>query len=403
MVDKGKLTKFGKSAQRLTEHHQRTVKAAQRLYNSPTMQGVRALHENSAKTRLMVDIERQEAVIRAAQSPFEELRKSGVFERASALQEQLDPIREVMDAFNARFTLPEVPAAMKLMQEFQQSSGAEAMARYATRADDILRAMEAMHTPWLDAQETLRSVTGLAEIHGIGRMLENMPAFDDTVCAALRVDLGDWREKIIWPKHVLTDVGARAKFYEDLGFDTALTDFPAPAFRESTEIAGLRREPPPVVAAYVDPVPRANSDNEESALALTNVAHDWLQRLEFHLRDFIDSRMTEAFGQDWPKHQLPNGMYDAWKRKREAAVKAGRQPLPLIAYADFTDYEQVICRKDNWRHVFSSYFVRKESVRESFQRLHPIRLDTMHARPIIQDDEMLLYVEVRRLVSVIFK
>jgi hypothetical protein len=47
------------------------------------------------------------------------------------------------------------------------------------------------------------------------------------------------------------------------------------------------------------------------------------------------------------------------------------------------------------------FFGRPESVRESFQRLYPIRLDTMHARPITQDDELLLYVETRRLVKIL--
>ena len=75
--------------------------------------------------------------------------------------------------------------------------------------------------------------------------------------------------------------------------------------------------------------------------------------------------------------------------------------MPLIAYADFTDYVLVICKADNWREVFEGHFDRPESVRESFQRLHPIRLDTMHARPIGQDDELLLYVEVKRLVRVV--
>jgi hypothetical protein len=50
--------------------------------------------------------------------------------------------------------------------------------------------------------------------------------------------------------------------------------------------------------------------------------------------------------------------------------------------------------------VFEPFFRRLEDVRESFQRLHPIRLDTMHARPITQDDELLLYVEARRLARV---
>ena len=126
------------------------------------------------------------------------------------------------------------------------------------------------------------------------------------------------------------------------------------------------------------------------------------QRFESNLRNFIDEQMTEVFGPNWPKHQLPKGMYERWMEKREATAKRGRAPKPLIAFADFTDYERVICKKDNWRQVFSSFFNRPESVRESFQRMHPIRLDTMHARPIAQDDELLLYVEVMRLIRVIF-
>ncbi|MEX0805198.1 MAG: hypothetical protein WD688_18030 [Candidatus Binatia bacterium] len=73
----------------------------------------------------------------------------------------------------------------------------------------------------------------------------------------------------------------------------------------------------------------------------------------------------------------------------------------MIAYADFTDYERVICRGDNWRDVFAPFFRRPESLRESLQRLYPIRLDTMHARFITQDDELLLYVETRRLMGII--
>jgi hypothetical protein len=59
--------------------------------------------------------------------------------------------------------------------------------------------------------------------------------------------------------------------------------------------------------------------------------------------------------------------------------------------------EGIICRTDNWRQVFATFFNRPESVRESLQRLYPIRLDTMHARLITQDDELYLHVEVMRL------
>ena len=118
------------------------------------------------------------------------------------------------------------------------------------------------------------------------------------------------------------------------------------------------------------------------------------------MRQFIDAVMTQTFGPEWPRNRLPKGMYDSWEAKREA-TGTERPACAAIAYADFTDYIRVITRKDNWRELFERHFKRVEDVRESFQRLYPIRRDTMRARPISQDDELLLYVEVKRIMRAI--
>ena len=230
------------------------------------------------------------------------------------------------------------------------------------------------------------------------KILSQSSSFESTFAEHIRRSLGDWRDSITWPDSIWSDLGTRADFYVDLGFDADLTDFPASAFREATTAAKIRSDPPPLVEAYGPPVPSASDPVEEAALARTNEAHNWLQRLESQLRCFIDHAMTDTFGTDWPARQLPNNKYDEWSEKKEAADRSNSHPRPLIAYADFTDYERIICRRDNWDQVFSSHFERPESVRESFQRLYPIRHDTMHARPITQDDELLLYIETKRLM-----
>jgi hypothetical protein len=107
--------------------------------------------------------------------------------------------------------------------------------------------------------------------------------------------------------------------------------------------------------------------------------------------------MVEALGPEWPKHRLPPNVMETWRGKKQRAQRHTDADLPLIAYADFTDYEIVICRRDNWR-LFERYFDRPESVRESLQRLYPIRVDTMHSRVITQDDELFLQVECKRLM-----
>jgi hypothetical protein len=113
--------------------------------------------------------------------------------------------------------------------------------------------------------------------------------------------------------------------------------------------------------------------------------------------------MTEVFGRDWIKHKVPGEVANQWNWKREKASSNGEKEQPLINYADFTDYIRIIERNDNWEAIFKFTFKRIESVRESFQRLYPIRLCTMHARFVSHDDELYLLVEVKRILKAIEK
>lgn len=114
------------------------------------------------------------------------------------------------------------------------------------------------------------------------------------------------------------------------------------------------------------------------------------------LRAFIDARLTQAFGADWPKRKLPNGMYDRWRGKRETAEKKGQPSRPIVDYADFTDYALILTKRDLWP-AFELAFTTPESVRESFNRLHMPRIETMHARPLSLDDVLFMRVEIKRL------
>ena len=134
--------------------------------------------------------------------------------------------------------------------------------------------------------------------------------------------------------------------------------FKRPRSEERLDTVDLRHEPPPLVSPLPD-----SDDDEDEGFVLINEAQGRITKLEMRSRCFIDEQMTVAFGPDWPKRRLPNGMYDKWS-------------------------------------VFKPFFGRKEDVRESFQRLCPVRVATMHARQITQDDALLLYLETRRLWNV---
>lgn len=71
--------------------------------------------------------------------------------------------------------------------------------------------------------------------------------------------------------------------------------------------------------------------------------------------------------------------------------------------ADIPTHEDLGCAlvATNWETVFKGIFGRREDVRESFQRLYPIRNATMHAGILTLDDELFLRVETRRILKAI--
>jgi hypothetical protein len=331
--------------------------------------------------------------------PIAEMQREWDMANAIHVPKELYSTLRAVSDWEKNFRLPGMIETSRLLQEFQINAASDAIKRYDEQSFSLQKAMESMRTPWVDSRESLRSITAFAALQRMGHELDLIPAFDDHLVSTLRKGLGDWRDTITWPTEIFSDIAARSDFYVERGFDPDLTAFPAPAFEQSLEIAKFRREPPTFIDHYRVETP-VSGDNEEEGLSRINNAYNWLLRLELQLRKFIDEHMTNEFGADWPRHQLPNGLYDEWQGKKEKAKNADNQEYPLIAYADFTDYVRVICKGDNWK-IFKPFFGRLESVRESFQRLHPVRLSTMHARLLTQDDELFLFAETKRLLNAI--
>jgi hypothetical protein len=360
----------------------------------------RALGGNNALTRIAEDMERHKDALSAAYGPIEELRRSGAF---AALAEQGGAIAEFQKQLALpaeRFKLPETELLTELIENYRADHASELVKHFKDHQDYLRHATEAIRSPWLDMQAQMRSIGAFADIQSMGFALQSIPAFDDRLTELLRIDLGDWQDRINFPKEIFDNPLARSAFYKERGFDPALTSFPTDAFTESLDIAGLRGASPPIIDVY-DYEEVTKEDEQEVAFARTNAAHDRLQRFETQLRQFIDGQMTKAFGDQWIKHRVPGTMRQSWIDKREKARAKGEADHPLMAYADFTDYVPIITKKDNWNEVFERVFGRPTFVQESFQRLYPIRICTMHARMITLDDELYLYVETKRVLSVI--
>lgn len=288
-----------------------------------------------------------------------------------------------------RFALPNAGELHRLAEQaFGVGSHALTASQIAGGAYQRLEdAAMAIRSPWIDQLNAVGSVQGLLGLQSVRDVIASDRPFSDRASDILRGSLGDWREPIIWPKNVFDDLDARSAFYEARGFDPLLTAYPSPAFHEGLSALGLSERP------SEDTV----EDEEDAGLERAKAAHGRLVRLERSVRRFIHLRMSAAYGDKWIKQRVPGPIWQGWAEKQERARSEGRPVEPLIDYAEFGDYVQIITRADNWDAVFKGVFVRTSSVIESFQRLYPLRNDTMHSRIISQDDELFLLAETRRI------
>jgi hypothetical protein len=339
------------------------------------------LRVSSFHDQLLLDAHRTADLSRVMIGPIADMRASGVLGLIEDAK-KAGAMFEALADYEKRFVLPDTRMISTLVDA----------ATGLSRDLDLAALAAGMHSPWLDVAAQARSMAGFAELQTLGLTLRNLPPFEDLAAVGLRHALGDWRDTITWPSAL--DLEGRSAFYLKRGFRSELTDFPAAAFEESLDIAGLgddENEAPD--SQYADLL---DGDVDASAFRRTNAAQYLWMLFEARLRRFIDTELTRQFGPDWAKHQLPNNMYDAWVEKREAAQKRGAPLRPIVAYADFTDYAPILTKKDHWV-IFKVYFGTPESVRESFNRMHLPRIEIAHSRPISQDDDLYFRVEIKRL------
>lgn len=356
------------------------------------------LAQGSASAMLAKAIYRSEDMVREAARGLPQ-RDSMSAVIAAEIDKQQQEALHLLKSHDAMFRFPQASEAAHLLASYQAGAVAVFAQQHAKDALDQQRFLEAITTPWINSAGAARSATAILELQSIGNALRTVKGFDLGLTSALRQDFGDWRDKITFPESVLIDPVARTDFYVTRGFNTALTDFPEAAYHQTLDLAGLDGERLNL-ELYGSVVRPSIDTNEEAGLQRTNKCHDWLQRFERRLRQFINDAMTAQYGSTWPKKRLDPKLYEKWEDKKQRAESSGTI-LTFIEVADFTDYEMIICKQDHWREVFESRFKRKESVRESFQRLHPIRLAAMHARIVTKEDELYLYAEVVRLLSAI--
>jgi hypothetical protein len=335
----------------------------------------------------------------AAQSVAESLKEQMNNHSSSLAQTFLESVR-----FKDLFKVPQFDTA-KLFEPASISA-------FLPNQRDVLSSIAALQPVWPSPSVALDSIEGMTGLMSLRNAVVTNP-FGVLERDALRSLLGTWdtsKQTISY----LFEADARTKFYLEQGFDARLTAFPDSAYNDALFQSGLLRPdlfspvfPRAELGYYpleedkreVSDDPEVQEERELKARLLK--AYDIISNLEIRLREFLIEVMESVFGQSWAKQRVPGEIYKQWKEKRDSAVSKGEKEQPILWYADFTDYERIITRGDNWKDTFETKFMNMIDVQVSFQRLYPIRNSTMHTRPLTKEDFLLLSVEAHRILRAI--
>lgn len=118
-------------------------------------------------------------------------------------------------------------------------------------------------------------------------------------------------------------------------------------------------------------------------------AYDVLHNLEIHLRKLIENALAKI-SKNWWKERIPDGVRTKAEERKQKNEKSwpwytGKDLHP-IAYVDFTDYVQIIRRRDNWREVFQDIFKEEEVIAAKLKELEHIRNAIAHSRDLTHDE-----------------
>lgn len=356
-----------------------TSLSERRLIPSPVEEAIKRLQRPSIIDQNIADLSKLSPVqeVIAQLQKHDQWTAREVFRNYASMP---DPVRDYAFKATEQFrTLFHRPGFAETIELARRTATSDALQR------QVQRLVDQINGPWARTGSELTSMSHVAQLSALNRAATGLRPYSQSTTSLFRQELGDWRADLALEIDVLDPV-RRRDLYIGRGYDLGLTDFPAEVVEELIEIVGDESEAP------------ADIDGAEKRC---DRAYAAMSRFERRVRDFIIARLQGEFGERW-EAQIPQQMLEGWRQKHERDVDLGSTTRPrLIDYSDFTDYMGIIGRRDNWTRAFAPIFKRRTDVEESFNRLMPVRLVTMHSVLITADDEVLLTFETKRLLGAI--
>lgn len=116
--------------------------------------------------------------------------------------------------------------------------------------------------------------------------------------------------------------------------------------------------------------------------------------LENYIRDFVNTVMTEAVGEEWWDTDVPDNIKDAARRSRERELHSGVTPRSdeNIQYITFGELMGIMSA--NWSH-FAGIFPSPKGLENVMGRLNTLRGPIMHCGELAEDEVLRLKLSVR--------
>lgn len=286
----------------------------------------------------------------------------------------------------------EIPGILGIAQSvgnIQQASG-----RFAALSEMFA----SINKPWLDIKSPAYSIAGITTLSNIATKLDTHVPFGKTIPALLRENVGDWRKDISLPVNFTQSNATRQQFYEKVGVDHTIAAFPEASYGQILEVTKLGKL---TIDLREFPEPNLEALNLDQSLKENNDVYRRLLVFEIWIRKVIDEAVTKKFGANWYKQNMPADIYQNCNDRKQKweTTWSKKHTGSLMDFADFPDYQTLVMKRDFWREVFKPMLgnARQEDIKESFQRLMPIRIEVAHARPIDNVAACLAIMEIGRL------
>ena len=128
-----------------------------------------------------------------------------------------------------------------------------------------------------------------------------------------------------------------------------------------------------------------------------------LNELETALRHCVEDELSRISSRWWRERIPPHVRERAEEKKRDEEARPwpwyGEKEESPMCYVDFSNYAEIMKKRDNWRECFKKTFKNQTQLLASLERLEPIRNAVAHNRALTPDQKMILSLEKKFLLS----